>query len=291
MEEVRSAINLEDNMKVIKYMVDFDTMAELNNALNLKKALDSIMNHIWFGLIKLILFSSITLLFSELIGLDASIIKVTTFIMLVVMFIDIAFCTIYFIDHKKTMKLWKEYTNKLKKLEMKSEFIIDKNKRELTIIEKDFKHNFDRININKISNIREVIYDKSTHSLAIIAKPIETKVMKGIEIVSKYIITGNPYNIIDNYNLDDRILNDLEDIIDDNIIYRDVTNIKAGLKSEIHKRCLLEDGKCAFNLKGKCQFCNFEHNCEDKDKNRNEDCVYWRCKGRSDGTWCNIYKI
>ena len=48
MEEVRSAVNLEDNMKVVKYMVDFDTMAELNNALNLKKALDSIMNHIWF---------------------------------------------------------------------------------------------------------------------------------------------------------------------------------------------------------------------------------------------------
>lgn len=293
MLEVGSMNNSEVDDRVVKYMVKFNSEHELNKALGLKKTLDEIMNHIWLGLAKLVILSILTLCIAEILGVNISIIRASVLIMLIVMFIDVAFCTIYFIDHKKAVKVWKAYIEKLRLLDIENEFIIDKKKNELTIIEKDIKHDFDRININKISDIREVIYDKEAHSLAIIAKPIETKVIQGVDIVSRYIISGKPYNIIENYVLDDTILSDLKDIIlgDTNIIYKKLTDIEKESKSEIKKRCLLSDGKCAFNLKGKCNFCNFENTCEDKDKNKDGSCVYWRCTGGSDCTWCNIYKV
>lgn len=293
LEEAGSAEDTEVKNKVVKYMVKFNSESELNKALNLKKTLDSVMNHIWLGLVKLVFLSVLTLCLADILGMSKSIIRASVLIMLIVMFIDIAFCTIYFIDHQKTIKIWKSYIEKLRLLNIENEFIIDKEKNELTIIEKDIKHDLDRININKISNIRELIYDKETHSLAIAAKPIETKVIKGVDIVSRYIISGKPYNIIENYVLDDNILSDLKDIIlgDTSIIYKKLTDIKNDSKSEIRKKCLLDDGKCAFNLKGRCNFCNFEDRCEDKDKNKDGTCEYWRCTGRSDCTWCNIYKV
>lgn len=293
MEEVRSLMGSEDNNEVIKYMVKFNSENELNNAINLKKTLDKIMTHIWFGLVKLVFLSVLCLWLADMLGMSKGIIRASVLVMLIVMFIDIAFCTIYFIDHQKSVKIWRTYIDKLQKLDLENEFIIDKKNNELTIIEKDFKHNFDRININKIRDIRELIYDKEAHSLAINARPIETEVLRGVEIVSRYIISGKPYNIIENYILSDDILNDLKDITlsDCGVEYRKLSDIRNESKSEIRKRCLLEDGKCAFNLRGKCNFCNFENSCEDKDKNKDGTCVYWRCTGRSDGTWCNIYKM
>lgn len=291
MEEVRSLVGIEDKNEVVKYKVKFNSDNELNNALNLKKTLNNIMKHIWLGLAKLMILSVLALILADKLGINQSIIRASILIMLIVMFIDVAFCAIYFIDHKKTIKIWGAYIEKLKELDVENEFIIDKKNNELTIIEKDFKHNFDRVNINKIRDIKELIYDKETHSMAIIARPIETEVLKGLEIISRYIISGKPYNVIESYILSDDILKDLGDITSNGIEYKQLGDIRNKSGSEIKKRCLLEYGKCTFNLKGRCNFCNFEDRCEDKEKNKNNDCVYWRCTGRSEGTWCNIYKV
>jgi hypothetical protein len=187
----------------------------------------------------------------------------------------------------KIMSLYMDrYIQKLRESNVINEIIIDTDRKEITYNEQNPGSEL-WYQTKKIRGIKEVLWDEKEYTILLKCAPILIEEYFKDKLWSRYEVTYENYYISSEYKYTEKMLNCLKEIsLSNKIEEADSTEfVKEKYPSKTLKCSLHVYNRCHLGNQNKCKLCNLKDACTSKDKGKNKECTYWRCKFK-DGDRC-----